>query len=74
MDIPFTIAQLRKAGLTQTEIANAIGLRQSSISDMQAGRAGVRNPSAKVVSGLTSLAAAYHTPTEPDPALVNSST
>jgi transcriptional regulator with XRE-family HTH domain len=65
MNIPFTISGLRKAGLTQTQIGAAIGLRQSSVSDMETGKAGIINPSAKVVSGLTNLAALYGVQTSP---------
>lgn len=65
MDISFTIKALRQAGLTQTQIGEAIGLRQTSISDMENGKAGVRRPSYQVVTGLEQLAVAHKVPTEP---------
>ncbi|NYE62206.1 transcriptional regulator with XRE-family HTH domain [Duganella sp. 1224] len=65
MNIPFTISGLRKAGLTQTQIGDAIGLRQSSVSDMETGRAGIRNPSARVVLGLIDLANKHGVPVDP---------
>jgi transcriptional regulator with XRE-family HTH domain len=65
MDIPFTIKRLRQAGLTQTQIGDAIGLRQTSISDMEAGKAGVKRPSYHVIRGLERLASKHRIPTEP---------
>lgn len=72
MDIPFTISGLRKAGLTQTQIGAEIGLKQTSISDMEAGKAGIKRPSHTVVSGLQRLATLHGVPTTqgqctPDP-------
>ena len=64
MDISFTIKCLRQAGLTQTQIGEAIGLKQTSISDMEAGKAGVKRPSYKVISGLALLASKHGIPTE----------
>jgi transcriptional regulator with XRE-family HTH domain len=64
MNIPFTISGLRKAGLTQTQIGAAIGLGQTSISDMEAGKAGVKRPTYAVVNGLTELAKQHNVPTE----------
>jgi len=65
MDIPFTIKSLRQAGLTQTQIGEAIGLKQTSISDMEAGKAGTKRPSYQVISGLERLAAEHRVTTEP---------
>ncbi|WBS00242.1 helix-turn-helix transcriptional regulator [Pseudoduganella sp. SL102] len=65
MDISYTIKSLRQAGLTQTQIGNAIGLKQTSISDMESGRAGIKRPSYQVISGLLRLAAEHQVATEP---------
>lgn len=65
MDISFTIKSLRQAGLTQTQIGDAIGLKQTSISDMESGKAGTKRPSYQVISGLERLAAEHRVPTEP---------
>lgn len=65
MDIPYTISGLRKAGLTQARIGSAVGLKQTSISDMEAGKAGIKRPSYAVVSGLQQLAKRHGVPTEP---------
>jgi len=64
MDIPHTISGLRKAGLTQAQIGSAVGLKQTSISDMEAGKAGVKRPSYAVVSGLQKLAFDHGVATE----------
>ena len=66
MNIPFTISGLRKIGLTQAQIGAEIGLKQPSISDMEAGKAGVTNPSSRVERGLAALAAKHGIPTEPE--------
>ncbi|AWL07589.1 helix-turn-helix domain-containing protein [Massilia oculi] len=65
MDISFTIKSLRQAGLTQTQIGNAIGLRQTSISDMESGKAGTKRPSFQVIDGLARLAKKHKVATEP---------
>jgi predicted XRE-type DNA-binding protein len=65
MDISFTIKSLQQAGLTQTQIGDAIGLKQTSISDMASGKAGTKRPSYQVISGLERLATAHGVPTEP---------
>lgn len=65
MDIPFTIKSLRQAGLTQTQIGDAIGLKQTSISDMEAGKAGVKRPSYQAISGLERLAKEHNVPIAP---------
>jgi len=74
MDIPYTISGLRKAGLTQARIGIAVGLKQTSISDMEAGKAGIKRPTYAVVSGLQQLAKDHGVPTEPqdggEPAVV----
>lgn len=63
MDIIFTISGLQAAGLTQSQIAQAIGCKQPTISEMASGKAGVRRPSFHIVSGLQSLAARHGVPT-----------
>lgn len=65
MDISFTIKSLREAGLTQTQIGQAIGLKQTSISDMESGKAGTKRPSYQVISGLERLAKEHNIPTDP---------
>lgn len=65
MNIPFTLSALRGAGLTQTQIGDELGLKQSTISDMEAGKSGITRPSYKLVSGLHSLALKYSVKTEP---------
>lgn len=65
MNIPYTISALRRAGLTQTQIGSAIGRKQTSVSDMEAGKAGVIRPTESVVRGLQKLAAEHGVPTEP---------
>jgi transcriptional regulator with XRE-family HTH domain len=67
MDISFTIKGLRKAGLTQTQIGDAIGLKQTSISDMESGKAGVKRPSYRVISGLERLAREHGVDTAASP-------
>lgn len=69
MDISFTIKGLRQAGLTQTQIGNAIGLKQTSVSDMEAGKAGTKRPSYQAISGLERLAAQHGIKTDPLPAV-----
>ena len=64
MDISFTIKRLRQAGLTQTRIGEALGMKQTTISDMEAGKAGVKRPSYRVISGLQALAKTYGVPTD----------
>lgn len=56
MNIPFTISGLRKSGLTQAQIGEEVGVAQSTISDMEAGKCGVKRPSHALVTGLASLA------------------
>lgn len=67
MNIPYTISGLRKAGLTQTEIGKVIGLKQTSVSDMESGKSGIKRPSHVVVAGLAKLAKKYRVPTDPPP-------
>lgn len=64
MDIPYTISGLRKAGLTQGQIGEEVGLKQTSISDMEAGKSGIKRPSYAVVDGLRRLAERHNVPTE----------
>ncbi|CUI03903.1 hypothetical protein BN2497_2583 [Janthinobacterium sp. CG23_2] len=68
MNIPYTISGLRRIGLTQTQIGGAIGRKQTSVSDMEAGKAGVIRPTESVVRGLEKLAAKHGVPTAPPPA------
>lgn len=65
MNIPFTIAGLKQAGLTQSQIGEAIGCSQSTVSDMAAGKTGAINPSYKTVTGLLGLAEKRGVPIEP---------
>ncbi|UOD28756.1 helix-turn-helix domain-containing protein [Massilia violaceinigra] len=65
MNIPYTISSLRQKGLTQTQIGGAIGRTQTSVSDMEAGKAGVKRPTESVVRGLKKLAAKHGVRTEP---------
>jgi transcriptional regulator with XRE-family HTH domain len=65
MNIPYTISELRRVGLTQTDIGEAIGLKQTTVSDMEAGKSGIKRPSYGVVNGLEQLAAKHAVCTEP---------
>jgi len=65
MDISFTISALRQIGLTQTQIGDAIGVSQTSVSDMEAGKCGITRPTYKVISGLERLANTHNVSTEP---------
>lgn len=65
MDIQFTLSALRGVGLTQAQIGCELGLSQSTISEMEAGKSGITNPTYKLVSGLHSLALKYKVMTEP---------
>lgn len=56
MDIIKTLSTLQALGLTQSEIASAIGCSQPTISDMTSGKAGTTRPSFKIISGLQKLA------------------
>lgn len=67
MNISFTIKSLREAGLTQTQIGKAMGLSQTSVSDMEKGKAGTKRPSYQVISGLERLAKKHKIRTEPVP-------
>lgn len=60
MNIPHILSELQRAGLTQTQIANAIGLKQPTVSEMAAGKAGTKRPSYQVISGLEKLAAEHN--------------
>lgn len=64
MDIKNTLLKLKAAGLTQTQIADAIGCKQSTVSDLLAEKIGLARPSHKIVQGLTDLAAQYGIDTE----------
>jgi transcriptional regulator with XRE-family HTH domain len=65
MDIIFTLSELQRVGLTQTKIAEELGLKQPTVSAMIAGKAGVTRPSHKVISGLHALAEKHGVPTDP---------
>lgn len=67
MNIPYTLSELQRAGLTQTQIGAELGLSQSTISDMAAGKAGTKRPSYQAVSGLERLAALHNVATSPPP-------
>lgn len=71
MNIPYILSELQRAGLTQTQIGNAIGLKQPTVSEMAAGKAGTKRPSYQVISGLERLAeqhkVALTPPTESQP-------
>jgi transcriptional regulator with XRE-family HTH domain len=65
INIPFTVKGLRQAGLTQTQIGRELGLSQTSVSDMEAGKAGIKRPSYQVISGLERLAKEHNVATAP---------
>jgi predicted XRE-type DNA-binding protein len=67
MNIPHILSELQRAGLTQTQIANAIGLKQPTVSEMAAGKAGTKRPSYQVISGLEKLAAEHNVAIAPPP-------
>ncbi|MFD2271380.1 hypothetical protein ACFS07_10270 [Undibacterium arcticum] len=52
MDIKHVLSQLQEAGLTQAQIALAIGCTQPTISDLSTGKIGQSRPSYKIVDGL----------------------
>lgn len=66
--IPQVLQDLQEAGLTQSEIGDAIGCSQSTISDMMTGKSGLTRPSYKIISGLEVLAKKHGVATDPDPA------
>lgn len=65
MDIQYTLSELQRAGLTQSQIGDAIGVKQPTVSDMAAGKAGTKRPSYQVITGLTRLAKRHRVATEP---------
>jgi predicted XRE-type DNA-binding protein len=65
MNIPYILSELQRAGLTQTQIASAIGLKQPTVSEMATGKAGIKRPSYKAISGLEKLAKEHNIPTTP---------
>jgi predicted XRE-type DNA-binding protein len=67
IDIKFSLASLRAAGLTQAQIGAEIGCSQSVVSDMEAGKCGTARPSYKIVTGIERLAAKHGIPTCPPP-------
>jgi hypothetical protein len=67
INIPYTVKGLRQVGLTQTQIGRELGHSQTSISDREAGKAGVKRPSYQVISGLQRLAAEHNVATVPPP-------
>jgi len=54
MDIPAIIADLRRGGLTQAQIAAGAGIAQSTVSQLGSGARGKR-PSAQTVDALRLL-------------------
>lgn len=68
MNIPYILSELQRAGLTQTQIGNAIGLKQPTVSEMAAGKAGTKRPSYQVISGLERLATEHNVALAPPPA------
>lgn len=67
MDIQYTITQLRqRAGLSQKAIGEAIGCSQPNVSDMEAGKSGIKRPSYDLVSKLQALAEQHSVPVNPE--------
>lgn len=64
-NIPFVLTQLQDAGLTQTEIGDAIGCSQSTVSDMMRGKSSLKRPAYSTVAGLVKLAKKHRVPTSP---------
>ncbi|MES2319973.1 MAG: helix-turn-helix transcriptional regulator [Pseudomonadota bacterium] len=62
--IPSVLSSLQDDGLTQSEIGEAIGCSQSTISDMMTGKSGLTRPSYKIISGLEALAKQHGVSTE----------
>lgn len=56
MDIAHTLSKLIENGLTQAEIAAAIGCSQPTVSEMARGLVGKSRPSWKIVEGIRKLA------------------
>jgi predicted transcriptional regulator len=65
MNIPYTLSELQRVGLTQTQIGAELGLGQSTISDMASGKAGTKRPSYQAVVGLERLAKKHGVATDP---------
>jgi len=65
MDIKHVLSQLQEAGLTQAQIALAIGCTQPTISDLSTGKIGQSRPSYKIVDGLQKLAKKHGISPEP---------
>lgn len=55
MNIENSLKALMKSGLTQRDIAEALGCSQAHVSDMANGKAGMKRPSAKIVEGIERL-------------------
>lgn len=55
MDIKKSLKTLMESGLTQRDVADALGCSQAHVSDMANGKAGLLRPSAKIVSGIERL-------------------
>ena len=55
MNIQKSLKSLLEAGLTQSEIAKEIGCSQAHVSDMVNGKAAVKRPTLKIVSGIGQL-------------------
>lgn len=59
MNIQKSLKSLLEAGLTQSEIAKEIGCSQAHVSDMVNGKAAVKRPTLKIVSGIGQLMLAH---------------
>lgn len=55
MDIENSLKALMKSGLTQRDIADALGCSQAHVSDMANGKAGLKRPSVKIAEGIERL-------------------
>jgi predicted XRE-type DNA-binding protein len=56
MDIQYIISAIMQSGLTQTQIAAALRMGQSTVSDMYTGKSGNKRPSERTVTALRKLA------------------
>lgn len=56
MDIANLVTRLQASGMTQSQIADAVGCTQPTISDLANGKIGKSRPSYKIVEGLIALA------------------
>lgn len=56
IDIQDLVIQLKGKGMTQRQIADALGCSQPTISDYESGKIGKANPSHRMVEGIKKLA------------------